>query len=529
MGGTREQEPVHQALQHALGERYVLERRLGRGGMGVVYLARELRLERRVAIKLLPPAKAVDRVARERFLREARTAAQLSHPNIVPIFAVEEVADFVFYAMAYVDGQTLGHRIRGRGALTPEEGARVLRQVARALAHAHERGVVHRDVKPDNILLDATSGRALVADFGIARVASASGNTGPREVVGTAEFMSPEQASGQPVDARSDLYSLGVVGYYLLSGRLPFNAPDAYAMLARHVADPAPPLRSVAPAVPRHLARVVDRLLAKDPSARFADGWELAEAIERVAHVRAAPPIAVRAFLREGRHLAGPALVYAALGGLAVPVLAASLRSVEQPGMRALVAAGMAWVLLFPVGLMIARVRRLLAAGYEREDLVETLEAHLARRREELAFLYGEERSGFERTMRRLCHTALGVAAAAVGLESLDQALVAGPLLFAAFGVSALAALLAAIVARARTEHRTDPKAERRVRFWRGPLGRLLFRLAGLGRRRRARDPAEAAAPALDIGLVGDRFFEGRPSSSSGSGNSPLPSSPYRM
>ena len=151
-----------QTLQQALAGRYVLERPLGRGGMGLVYLAREVRLDRRVAIKLLPPDKAVQPAARERFLREARTAARLSHPNIVPIFAVDEVGAHVFFAMAYVRGETLGQRVRGVGPLGGKEAGRVLREVALALGHAHAHGVVHRDVKPDNILLDTATGRALV-------------------------------------------------------------------------------------------------------------------------------------------------------------------------------------------------------------------------------------------------------------------------------------------------------------------------------------------------------------------------------
>src|SRR5256886_1703333 len=231
MEGTREQKAVRPARQRAVGGRYVLERRLGRGGMGLVSLAREPRLARRVGIKVLPPDRALQPAARERFLREARTAAGLSHPNIVPIFAVDEVDDVVFFVMAYVEGESLGQRIRARGPLAPDAVARLLQDVARALAYAHAHGVVHRDVKPDNILLDALSGRALVSDFGIARVGSGSGTTGPREVVGTAAFMSPEQASGGEVDARSDLYSLGVVGYYALSGCLPFDGPDGYALL----------------------------------------------------------------------------------------------------------------------------------------------------------------------------------------------------------------------------------------------------------------------------------------------------------
>src|SRR2546425_2321528 len=208
----RDLDPQHRTLDRALAGRYVLERRLGRGGMGVVFLARELLLERQVAIKLLPPLKAADPRARRRFLGEARTVARLSHPNIVPVFAVDESPDAVFFVMAYVEGQTLGQRIRDQGMLTPEEGARLLREVARALAHAHERGVVHRDVKPDNILLDAATGRALVFDFGIARVGGDGGSTGSGGGVGgTADYMSREQASGLGVDARGDLYSLGVV------------------------------------------------------------------------------------------------------------------------------------------------------------------------------------------------------------------------------------------------------------------------------------------------------------------------------
>ena len=493
MEGTREQEPVRAALQRALGGRYVLERRLGRGGMGLVYLAREPRLARRVAIKVLPPDRAVQPPARERFLREARTAAGLSHPNIVPIFAVDEAATLVFFVMAYVEGESLGQRVRARGPLPPVEVARVLKQVARALAYAHDHGVVHRDVKPDNILLENPTGRVLVTDFGIARVGAGGGTTGPREVMGTAEFMSPEQASGAVVDGRSDLYSLGVVAYYVLSGRLPFEERDAYALMARHATDPAPPLAVVAPAVPRQLARIVDRCLLKEPSARFAGGSELAEAIDHAARLQAAPPIAVRAFLVESRHLSGPSLVYATLAGLAVPLLAASFWSGEALATKLLASGGVAWVLLFPLGYMVRRVRRLFAAGYEREDLVEALEAALERRREELAFLYGEGPSGFERTMRRLSYAALGAAAAAVGLHLFEPAPLTDASLFAAFDVSALAALLAAIVARARTEHRTDPKAERRLRFWRGPLGRWLCRVAGL---RLHRDHAAARLPA---------------------------------
>jgi serine/threonine-protein kinase len=155
-------------VQSALAGRYWLERELGRGGIGIVYLAREVRLDRPVAIKLLPPARAGDPRLRERFLHEARTAAKLSHPHIIPIFTVEEVGAFVFFAMAYVEGETLTERVRRRGPLPPSEAARVLREIAWALAYAHSQGLVHRDVKPDNVVLERATGRALVMDFGIA-------------------------------------------------------------------------------------------------------------------------------------------------------------------------------------------------------------------------------------------------------------------------------------------------------------------------------------------------------------------------
>src|SRR5439155_370947 len=247
-------------FQAALVGGYSLERELGRGGMGVVYLAREVRLDRPVAIKLLPPGMARDGTLRERFLREARTAAKLSHPHIIPIFTVAEVGDFVFFAMAYVDGETLTERVRRRGPLPPSEAARVLREVAWALAH--------RDVKADNIMLETATGRALVADFGIAGLVRDAAAVAGGEVIGTPEFMSPEQALGEPVDARSDLYALGVVGYFALSGALPFEGAQATEVLAKQATEPPPPLSSVVPGVPRRLARAVEQCLEKDPADR---------------------------------------------------------------------------------------------------------------------------------------------------------------------------------------------------------------------------------------------------------------------
>src|SRR5436190_17784669 len=263
-------------FQQAIAGRYSLERELGRGGMGVVYLAREVRLDRPVAIKLLPPSRAGDPHLRERFLREARTAAKLSHPNIIPIHAVEEIGEFVFFAMAYVEGETLTERVRRRGPLAPSDASRVLRDVAWALAYAHGQGVIHRDVKPDNILLE-TGGRVLVADFGIASVVAGAGGLSSDDVIGTPEFMSPEQALGEVLGARSDLYSLGLVGYFALSGTLAFDGDKATEVLAKQVTEPAPPLASVAPGVPRRIGQAIDRCLAKDRSERLESTSVLAD------------------------------------------------------------------------------------------------------------------------------------------------------------------------------------------------------------------------------------------------------------
>src|SRR5215210_3900537 len=196
-------------LQAALAGEYSLQRELGRGGMGIVYLARDVQLNRDVAIKVLPTHLAHDTKARERFVREARTAAGLSHPNIVPIHRVGEARGFVFFVMSYVEGETLGERLRTCGPLPPADATRVMREVAWALAYAHGRGIVHRDVKPDNIMLEAGTGRALVTDFGIAHGGAHAGpDTDPGMIVGTAHFMSPEQASNDQIDGRSDLYAL---------------------------------------------------------------------------------------------------------------------------------------------------------------------------------------------------------------------------------------------------------------------------------------------------------------------------------
>lgn len=275
-----------------LARQYTFTRELGRGGMGVVYLAHETPLDRLVAVKVLPPHLGAQPTTRERFLREARTAAQLSHPNIVPIYRADEIGGYAFFAMAYIEGENLAERVRDRGPLSPADAVRVLREAAWALAYAHARGVVHRDIKAANIMLERGSGRAVVTDFGIARDGDAISLTEAGEVVGTVHYMSPEQANGERLDGRSDLYSLGVAGFFALSGRLPFEGDHAAAVLVAVSTRPAPSLASVAPGVPQSLVDVIDRCLRSAPADRYETGEALAEALQQALERTTAAAVA---------------------------------------------------------------------------------------------------------------------------------------------------------------------------------------------------------------------------------------------
>jgi len=252
--------------------------------MGVVYRARDKRLKRHVAIKVLPPELAFQSAIRTRFLREAETAAQLSHPNIVPIYTVDEVEGLVFFVMAYVSGDNLAKRLHEKGVLGVDDVRRITREVADALAYAHERGVVHRDIKPDNILLDANSNRAMVTDFGIARAVSDidSGRlTATGMAIGTPAYMSPEQAAGdRQIDGRSDLYSLGVVAYQMLVGEPPFVANSTPAMLVKHISERPTPVTQRRSDVPNDLARAVMMCLEKEPAMRFPSAGALVTALD---------------------------------------------------------------------------------------------------------------------------------------------------------------------------------------------------------------------------------------------------------
>lgn len=501
------------ALQSALAGRYSIERELGRGGMGVVYLAHEVALDRTVALKVLPPALAGRADQRQRFLREARTAARLSHPHIVPIFTVDEVDGLVFFAMAHVHGESLGERIRRRGPLATSEVVRVLREVAWALAYAHAQGVVHRDVKPDNVLLEEPSGRALVTDFGIARGLDESGSAG-REVQGTAEFMSPEQVRGDAMDARSDIYSLGVLGFYGLTGRFPFEADSVPAMLAKHLEEPAPPLASVVPGVPSRLARAIDRCLRKDPGERFPDGEALAEALGQSPESERQIPVALRVFINRNREsyrfgTAGLLLVLFVL----LPMIA-SIVGFSGVGIGSLltllVAGGL--VSLGPLAVVGYHARKLLKAGYGIDELRLALKQDVDRRDEELTFEFGTAPSKMERVLKSVAYPALGVA----GATSLAMLVVPGVALsggaVGVLTVSGWTGVLTGVAAAHREKRRQDLAGKRWLRFWKSRLGGWLFKAAGLTLTEQPALAAPTYRPTeLVIGLSADRLFEQLP------------------
>ncbi|MBM3906734.1 MAG: serine/threonine protein kinase [Gemmatimonadetes bacterium] len=381
--------PEFVRLQRAVAGRYSLVEELGRGGMGVVFAARDVALDRPVAIKLLPPAMGDSEDFRRRFLREAQTAASLSHPNVVPIHAVEERDGLVFFVMTLVDGESLGERIRRQGPLPARDGLRMVQEVAWALAHAHARGIVHRDVKPDNILLERDGDRALVTDFGIAH---AVGRHTPIDGVtlGTPAYMSPEQGRGEEPDARSDLYALGVTAWMTFTGHGPFPGPTATAYLMQHASAPVPRLADAAPRLPKRVAEAIDRCLAKEPAGRWPSAEALAQALseqrERLPVV-AAP---LRAFLRDWDRV-GAEFATVGTGALVSLILSAALSVVAwlYTGWDSFSISILRDIYLWAAGLMgglaverLVRLgqpaRTLLRAGYGAESLSVAVERERA-------------------------------------------------------------------------------------------------------------------------------------------------------
>ena len=472
-------------LREQLRDRYAIERELGRGGMGAVYLARELGLDRLVALKVLPPLVARDAGLRERFLRETRTAASFSHPNIVPVHAVEEQGDLLAFAMGYVEGESLAERVKRAGPLGAREAVRLMLDVAYALSYAHGRGVVHRDIKPDNIMIERATGRALVMDFGISRRIEAApagaGLTRVGEVVGTPEYMSPEQASGDEVDGRSDLYSLGLVAWFALTGETAMAGETTQKVLVKQLTEELAPVGSRRPDVPAALSATVDRCVLKDPSARFANAAALVEALEAAQQAAPEIPVAVRLLAGE----LGGLLQVLFFAAFIVLILLTGANEVGFEHVDGLVPIIMLIaVMITRVLQTVAEVSRVMRGGYPVADLMRALQAVLDEAASLRLTRAGDPvvRERRRSTVRRAA-LQLVVAAALVGVVLLLRepngvggfriGIVPGLALF-----TGLALLGASLVLFVRSPFRM-PLSERVFRaVWLGIPGRLVFRSA---------------------------------------------------
>jgi serine/threonine protein kinase len=273
-----------------VGGRYRLEHHLGHGGMASVYLARDEELERSVAIKLLAESLADDQASRRRFLREARLAARLSHPNVVRVYDAGEDEGRPYIVMECVEGETLAELLARRGRLRPDEAIGLALQACRGLEHAHAEGLIHRDVKPGNLLL-ARDGTLKIADFGIARAAEGTALTQAGTVLGTAAYLAPEQAAGEEVTAAADLYSLGAVLYELLTGRPPYELDSLAELAAQQRSGAIPPVRDLAPDAPPRLEETVMRCLARNPAYRPGSAAGLALELAPEAAESATAPL----------------------------------------------------------------------------------------------------------------------------------------------------------------------------------------------------------------------------------------------
>jgi eukaryotic-like serine/threonine-protein kinase len=522
------------ALQSALAGEYSLDREIGRGGMGVVYLAREVRLARPVAIKVLPPALSADPELRASFLREAQTAAALTHPNIVPVYAAGERGGFVYIVMAFVEGTTLGERIRMRGPLLPGQAARVLREVAWALAYAHGARLVHRDVTAENILLERGSERALVTDFGIAGAMQTNTLSWDGRVMGNAHYVSPEQAVGEPLDARSDLYSLGIAGYYALTGRLPFDGETSADVVNQQLTATAPSITSIAPSVPPRLAAAVERCLHKEPIRRYRNAESFAEAIDLAFEHAKEIPAPLRVWLNQGEKELPARLAFVGIGGMTGIGLAFAATSPMQGD-----ALRFALWFLAPFVPMVTtsfvpsyfRLRRVLADGYHVDDLHAAMREHQLARSEELEYERRQSSPLFKRIMRVMFGASLGgtgiAAALAIQLQQFYgmglqrvEAMIYWSLEVQVYQVLlvSLSALVTSSVALGGEYvrlHLADRLTTRAIAFWKGKWGARLAKLASAGLKKS--DRPMIGMPLLTevaLGRATDHLFEALPKAS---------------
>jgi serine/threonine-protein kinase len=476
-------------LQARLGDRYLLERQLGRGGMGAVYLARDRTLDRPVALKVLPAEFASQPDLRDRFLRETRVTAGFSHPNIVPVFSIEDRAGLMAYTMGFVEGESLAERVKRTGPLGARDTVKLLQDVGYALSYAHGRGVVHRDIKPDNIMLERATGRALLMDFGIARsvgaapAAAGQGITRVGEVVGTPEFMSPEQAAGDVVDGRSDLYSLGLVAFFAVTGRLAITGDNTAQVLARQLTQEVPDVGALRPDLPPALADAIERLVRKGPAARFASAEELEAALDAAQLAAPEVPLPVRLLAQD---LAQLGLVAAFFAIIAFLLQRAVLKGggnidIALPGIFLFA------VLWGRVASALARARRTVEAGYAPVEILAGFGRVLDEQEAERARLRAQPVLVARR--RRMVGVFLGTAALAVLLAALvlqsrvqvapGRFRVSLPGVITIFGATVMLGI--AFIGLARSPFRPTPGEKLFGAVWLGPFGRLFLRLAARG------------------------------------------------
>jgi hypothetical protein len=471
-----------------------LIREIGRGGMGAVFLAEETRLQRPVAIKVLLATASDDADTVARFLREARTAAQLSHPNIVSVLRAEEVDNRLIIVMPYVDGDTLAEKIQARGSLPPAEVAQILREIAWALGYAHGRGIIHRDVKPENVIIERGTSRAQVTDFGIAHNARAESLTKSGIVLGTVHYMSPEQANGDALTGASDLYSLAVMGYFALTGAYPIDGPSAAAVLVRHATTTPTPIRAVRPEIPEAMAAAIDRCLAKDPSDRFPTAEAFADALGTAASERLEIPPLVRVWIAQSNIVLPilmmmllvawwnmPASVRIFFGGLgdisATKVFFAGLFFVFG------IVENFALYSLFiePFG-----TRRLIVAGFGLEDIRYGLQTELRQHREE------REANAQRRSMTGKILRALGVVWVAFALGSIMARPETTGAVRAQDAATKFVTVLLCLWYVSSVLGAGTLLRRARLRLWMGSGGRLLVRLARIGLAKSSRSGAGA-------------------------------------